>query len=260
MRDWRAMTVEILRCFVDFGQKIRGGGGKLGRLAYVLPLAHGVWQALHCNYERLAAVELGVFTGAGLRELCLAAGFFRDEFGIDLRVYGFDRGSGSGLPQLTGDHRDNPELYHVGEFPMPDQEALRASLPAWCELIIGDVGETIPAFLQRTEDRRLAFVAFDLDLYSSTVRALPLLAGAPEHYVPAVPLYFDDTNNGISQCDWTGERLAALEFNAAHALRKISEPLESRFRMRNFYVLQVLDHPIRQGKERPRYGFQIGQI
>ena len=61
MRDWRAITqVEIRNYFVDFGQKIRGGGLKLGRLAYVLPLAHGVWQALHCNYERLAAVELGV--------------------------------------------------------------------------------------------------------------------------------------------------------------------------------------------------------
>jgi hypothetical protein len=261
MRDWRAMTqLEIRDYFFDFGHKIRSNALMLGRRAYVLSLAQGVWQALHCNYEHLAAVELGVFTGAGLRDLCTAAEFFREEFGLDIRVYGFDRGSGSGLPPPTGDYRDNPELYHAGAFPMPDQEALRASLPAWCELVIGDVGETIPAFLQRLEDRRLAFAAFDLDLYSSTTRALPLLAGRPEQYVPAVPLYFDDTNNGITQSDWTGERLAVLEFNEAHALRKISWPLESRYRIHNLYVLQVLDHPIRQGKERPRYGFQIGQI
>jgi hypothetical protein len=259
MRDWRAMTqVEIRDYFQDLGRKIRNLAADLGRHHYALPLAHGVWQAMHCGYDRLAAVELGVLAGEGLLSLCKAAQFFREEFGLDIQVYGFD--SGNGLSALTGDHRDHPELFYAGEFPMPDQDALRASLPAWCELIIGDVGETIPAFLQHLEDRHLAFAAFDLDLYSSTVRALPLLAGAPELYLPAVPLYFDDTNGGISQCDWAGERLAALEFNEAHALRKISWPLESRFQIRNFFVLQVLDHPIRQGKVKPRFGFQLGPI
>jgi hypothetical protein len=259
MRDWRTMTqVEVRDYFVDFGRRIRSNTLDLGRRSYTLPMAYGVWQAIHCDFDRLAVVELGVFAGVGLRDLCKVAEFFRDEFGFDIQVYGFDRGSG--LPPTLADHRDNPELYAAGGFPMPDESGLRASLPPWCELIIGDVGETIPAFLQRLEDRRLAFVAFDLDLYSSTVRALPLLAAPPEHYVPALPLYFDDTNKGISQSDWTGERLAALEFNAAHALRKISWPLEDRFRIFNFYILQVLDHELRQGKVRPRFGFQIGPI
>jgi hypothetical protein len=260
MKDWRAMSQsECYEYFVDFGQKVRNRAIDLGRDTYALPLAHGVWQAIHCGYDRLAAVELGVYSGRGLRELCRAAQFFRNEFGFDLQVYGFD--SGAGLPEPIHDYRDHPELlYHSGEFAMPDHDALRASLPEWCELILGDVGDTIPAFLQGLEDRRLVFAAFDLDLYSSTVRALPLLAGAPELYLPALPLYFDDTNSGISHCDWAGERLAALEFNEVHALRKISSPLESRYRIRNFYVLQVLDHPIRQGNVRPRYGFQIGPI
>ena len=259
MRDWRAMSqVETRDYFRDLGQKIRSRAVKFGRRTYSLALAHGVWQAMHCNYDRLAVVELGVFRGDGLLSLVKAAEFFREEFGFDIRVYGFD--SASGLPPMTGDHRDHPELFQPGGFKMPDQQALRASLPEWCELIIGDVGETIPAFLQRLEDRRLVFVAFDLDLYSSTVRALPLLAGESTHYLPALPLYFDDTNSGISHCDWAGERLAALEFNEAHTMRKISWPLESLYRIRNFYVLQVLDHPIRQGKVKPRYGFHLGPI
>jgi hypothetical protein len=54
--------------------------------------------------------------------------------------------------------------------------------------------------------------------------------------------------------------LAALEFNEAHTMRKISWPLESLYRIRNFYVLQVLDHPIRQGKMKARYGFHLGPI
>jgi hypothetical protein len=259
MIDWRAMTqAEMAKYFQDLGQKIRGFKVDLDRHNYALPLAHGVWQALHCGYESLATVELGVFAGVGLLALCKAAEFFRGEFGLDIRVYGFDRGTG--LPALTGDHRDHPELFSAGKFPMPDEQALRDKLPEWCELIIGDVGETIPRFLQGLEKRRLVFAAFDLDLYSSTVRALPLLAGAPEHYIPALPLYFDDTNSGISHCDWAGERLAVLEFNDAHALRKVSWPLPTLYRIRNFYVLQVLDHPIRQGKERPRFGFQLGPI
>jgi hypothetical protein len=259
MGDWRAMTqVECRDYFLNLGQKIRNGQVDLGRHRYALSLAHGVWQAIHCGYDRLAAIELGVFFGEGLLNLCKAAQFFRDEFGFDIQVYGFD--SGRGLPAMTGDHRDHPELFHLGEFPMPDEQALRASLPEWCELIIGDVGEAISAFHQSLQDRRLAFAAFDLDLYSSTVRALPMLAGSPELYLPAVPLYFDDTANGISQCDWAGERLAVLEFNQAHAMRKISWPLESRYGIHNFFVLQVLDHPIRQGKEKPRFGFQLGPI
>jgi len=135
-----------------------------------------------------------------------------------------------------------------------------ASLPEWCDLIIGDVGETIPWLHRRLRDRRLAFVAFDLDLYSSTVRTMPLLAGAPALYLPAVPRYFDDTSAGISHRGWAGEKLALPKFNEAHTLRKISWPLESLYHIRRSFVLQVLDNPLRQGKVRPRNPFQPGPI
>ena len=89
---------------------------------------------------------------------------------------------------------------------------------------------------------------------------MPPLAAAPALCPPAVALYFDDTNPGISHCDWAGERLAALDFNETHTLRKISWPLESFTHIRNFFVLQVLDHPTPQGKVWRRYGFQPGPI
>ena len=55
-------------------EKIRGRAARPwpARL-YALPLAHGVWQAIHCGHDRLATVELGVYTGKGLLDLCKAA-------------------------------------------------------------------------------------------------------------------------------------------------------------------------------------------
>jgi len=200
-------------------------------------------------------VEFGVFRGEGLLDLCRSAAVFRDEFGLDIQVYGFD--SGKGLSAPTGDYRDQPELYSQGMHADPDPEALRAKLPEYCELVIGDVGETAALFEPRLNGRVVGFVSFDLDLYSSTVRALPFLTFSPERYLPAVPMYFDDMGRTITECPWVGEELAIHEFNAAHALRKIDRKDRSLWWIANFFVLQVLDHPMRQsGGVKAR--FQIG--
>jgi hypothetical protein len=260
MRDWRAMSYqEINEYFATLITKVRAESQPYGikYRHYLLGLAYGVKEAIICGYDRLAAVEFGVFYGAGLLELCRSAAVFRDEFGLDIKVYGFDGGTGAGLPALTGDYRDQPELFIAGEFKMPDQEALRAKLPDFCELVIGDVGESARGFESRLNDRVLAFAAYDLDLYSSTVRALPFLTFGPERYLPAVPMYFDDNAKTITQCPWAGEELAIHEFNAAHALRKIERKDQVRWWLPNLFVLHVLDHPVRQGRVL-RPGFNLG--
>jgi hypothetical protein len=263
MRDWRAMSFqEINEYFDDFGKKVRGGDlpKALGieKRHYLMGLGYGVKEALLCGYGRLAVVEFGVFYGAGLLDLCRSAKLFRDEFGLDIQIYGFDRGGGAGLPALVGDYRDHPELFRAGEFKMPDQEALRAKLPEFCELVIGEVGETILGFEPRLDDRVLVFASYDLDLYSSTVRALPFLTFQPERYLPAVPMYFDDNAKTITQCEWVGEELAIHEFNAAQAMRKIERKDRSRWWVPNLFVLHVLDHPMRQGGAiRPRFNLGI---
>jgi hypothetical protein len=258
MRDWRAMSyTEVNEYFAALITKIRNESQPFGikYRHYLLGLAYGVKEAIICGYDRLAAVEFGVFYGAGLLDMCKSAAFFRDEFGMDIQVYGFD--GGVGLPRLIGDYRDQPEMFMAGNFKMPDQEALRAELPAFCELVIGDVGETVKGFEPRLNDRVLAFASYDLDLYSSTVRALPFLTFQPERYLPAVPMFFDDNHKTLTQCPWAGEELAIHEFNDAHALRKIERKDRSMWFMVNMFVLHVLDHPIRQtGPVRP--GFPIG--
>ncbi len=264
MRDWRTMSLqEINEYFGDFIRRVRNSDlhKTLGidKRHYLLGLAYGVKEAIICGYDRLAAVEFGVFYGAGLLDLCSSAALFRDEFGLDIQVYGFD--GGTGLPKLIGDYRDQPEMFIPGEFVMPDQDALRAKLPDYCELVIGDVGETVQGFEPRLKDRVLAFASYDLDLYSSTVRALPFLTFRPERYLPAVPMYFDDNAKTITQCPWAGEELAIHEFNVAHTLRKIERKDQSRWWMTNLFVLHVLDHPMRQGGTvKPRFSLGIHPI
>ena len=266
MYDWRNMSLlDLNEYFADFGNKLRSGelNRTLGieQRKYLIPLAYGVKEAIMCGYDRLAVAEFGVFYGAGLLDLCNAAKLFRDDFGLDIQVYGFDRGTGGGLPGLVNDYRDHPELFQAGEFKMPNQEALRAKLPDFCELVIGDVGDTVRGFEPRLADRVLAFAAYDLDLYSSTVAALPFLTFAPERYLPGMPMFFDDNAKTITQCQWVGEELAIHEFNAAHAMRKIERKDSFHWGMKNLFVLQVLDHPMRQGiGVRPRFHLGIHPI
>jgi len=256
MAKWQDMTQqEVLTFFVEFGQSIRKGSLSLGRHHYALGLAQAVRQAIHCGYPRVTAVELGVFAGVGLLELCRAAQHFMDQLGIEIAVYGFD--STQGLPPLEG-YIDHPELWHTHAFRMPDPAELRAKLPSFAKLIIGDVGETIPAFEKEVLDAPIAFISFDLDLYSSTRRALPILKFAPECYVPGVALLFDDSNTVLTHSEWCGEAAAVREFNDENTLRKIDR--KPTFTIRNFAVGQIFDHPIRQGTVRARWGLSLGNF
>ncbi|MDR2803770.1 MAG: hypothetical protein LBB22_05730, partial [Treponema sp.] len=70
-------------------------------------------------------------------------------------------------------------------------------------------------------------VMFDMDLYSSTAPALRLFEAVDNCLLPRIFTYFDDIGGGVFDYDacfneYTGERLAINEFNAAHSDRKIS--------------------------------------
>jgi hypothetical protein len=193
MYDWRNMSLlDLNEYFADFGNKLRSGelNRTLGieQRKYLIPLAYGVKEAIMCGYDRLAVAEFGVFYGAGLLDLCNAAKLFRDDFGLDIQVYGFDRGTGGGLPGLVNDYRDHPELFQAGEFKMPNQEALRAKLPDFCELVIGDVGDTVRGF-----EPRLA-----AGFWRSQLTTL-IFTPQPSQRCPSLPLPPNDTYRGC-QC------------------------------------------------------------
>jgi hypothetical protein len=256
MVEWRGLSQsELTDFFVEFGKRIRTDELALGRRHYALGLAHGVRQAIHCGYDRIAAVELGVFRGEGLLDLCKAAHYFREEIGFEILVYGFDRSVG--LPEVTN-YMDHPEIWHGGDFKMPDQAALKAQLPDFAKLIIGDVGDTLAAFEDELYGNRLGFIAFDVDLYSSTKRALQIFSYHPLMYLPGVPTYFDDSFMSLTRSEWCGEQAAVREFNEENKMRKID--YKHTFRIKNFHVCQIFDHPIRQGRIRPRFPLSLGDF
>lgn len=215
--------------------------------------SHYTWSVLHAasiavrtGRERVSVIEFGVAGGNGLMALERAAAAAAAELGVGVDVFGFDTGAGLPPPR---DHRDAPFLMDGGDFPM-DEAALRVRLSG-AELVLGDVSETIPRFLEGSH-AEIGFIAFDLDYYSSTRDALAILQADPHHLMPRVLCYFDDTH-GYPWGDFNGARLAIDEFNRAHESRKIAQLHGLRFLLPGperserwpeaMYLAHDFDHP-----------------
>ncbi|HEY1613072.1 MAG TPA: hypothetical protein VGF97_05175 [Rhizomicrobium sp.] len=219
------------------------------RQQYAFPILFAAEAAKSQNLKQITVVEFGVAGGAGLLNMCRIAARTQAATGVAIRVVGFD--TGKGMPPAI-DYRDLPEHFQQGDFPM-DFSKLRAALPAFAELVIGDVQETVPAFLKTlSADAPLGFVAVDVDYYSSAKACLGVLAGNPDSYLPLVPVYLDDIGvNGSNP--WTGELLAVNEFNAENDMRKIAPftLLRSRRIFKNtqwidrMFAAHIHDHSLR---------------
>jgi hypothetical protein len=219
------------------------------RQQYAFPVLFAADEAKKLGVKRIQVLEFGVATGAGLLNLCDCAARTEAETGIAIEVVGFD--TGSGMPPAI-DYRDMPEYFQEGDYPM-DFEALRRSLPGRCRLLIGDVAETIPAYLASvTAEAPVGFISVDVDYYSSAVNTLKVLDGRPEQYLPLLPVYLDDVGmDGANP--WNGELLAAAEFNARQPMRKITpfNLLRSKRVFKNaqwidrMFAAHIHDHPAR---------------
>lgn len=195
-------------------------------------VVYGIWQRPHYAYGvyhaaamakklglgGITVIEFGVAGGNGLIALESIARDMSEFFGIAIEVAGFD--AGSGLPPAT-DYRDQPYIWGEGDYKM-DDAALRARLRGGTKLVMGQVKETVPAFLT---DLRwpVGFIAFDLDYYSSTKDALRMMDGPESGRLPRIYCYFDDIVWPAEACHnpYTGENLAIREFNAEHDGQKI---------------------------------------
>ena len=170
--------------------------------------------------EEVALLEFGVARGEGLLNLQRLAQRVQTETGVRFRIYGFD--TGVGMP-ASDDPRDHPDVYGSGDFPM-DEAALRRLLGAQTELILGDVAETVPGFVDTLPAGvRVGFVSIDVDSYAATRHALQVLLGPAERYLSAATVYFDDIIYDFHN-SWQGELLALHEFNAEQTQRKIEAP------------------------------------
>jgi len=98
-----------------------------------------------------------------------------------IQVVGFD--TGTGIPEHV-DYRDLPYIWRKGHYRM-NVDTVRRRLKN-AELVLGDVTDTVPAFLSQLKNAAIGFVAFDLDFYSSSCAALRIFGGPDELYLPRV--------------------------------------------------------------------------
>jgi len=234
--------------------------GKRIRPSYTWGVLHAAHLARALGVRRISALELGVAGGNGLCALERAAIRAEELFGVDIDVFGFD--SGVGLPPPR-DYRDLPNLFSGGDYAM-DADRLRERLER-AQLLIGPLDETIRPFLE-SGPAAIAFIAFDLDYYTSTMDALLLLEAHHELLMPRVHCYFDDVML-YTISDYAGERLAITEFNETHEQRKISPIYGLRYRLprrfrdssfsEQYYMAHIFQHPRyneRDGLVSPRAG------
>jgi hypothetical protein len=169
-------------------------------------------QAIQQGIKEISVVEFGVAGGNGLVVLQDEAAAVERATGIAIKVIGFDNGP-EGLPPFIGDHRDHPDAWHPGDYPM-DEAKLRALLAPTTTLILGNVRDTVPTFVREGTAPPLGFISIDVDLYSSTTQALQILSLPSAKMLNRTFLYFDDIDLPICH-RFAGELLAIDDFNHA---------------------------------------------
>jgi hypothetical protein len=217
------------------------------RPPYIWGTLHGAHMARALGIPRVSVIEFGVAGGNGLVALDRIGLRVEEICAVGIDVYGFD--TGHGLPRPR-DYRDSPNLYSEGLFSM-DRHKLEARLTR-ARLILGLIRETVEEFI-RSGPAPVAFVSVDLDYYSSTMEAFKLLEADHRVLLPRIHMYFDDIM-GYTWSDFTGERLAIQEFDATHAMRKISRVYGLKWFvprdqseaiwLEQFYMAHIFDHPL----------------
>ncbi|MCB1018968.1 MAG: hypothetical protein H6509_15930 [Bryobacterales bacterium] len=202
---------------LPFSYRTKAFWDAVDRPHYLTGLFAAADQGAKHGAKEISAFEFGVAQGAGLLALQAHAERVERETGVRIRVFGFD--TGEGLPSFTGDYRDHPDLWRPGQYRM-DVERLQKALTSRTELVLGNIAETIPKFLERDDIPPAGFVSIDVDLYSSTSVALELLGSRQRRMLPNVAMYFDDLTF-FNNHRYAGEFLAIEEFNERHDEVKI---------------------------------------
>lgn len=200
---------QIIRRFSLGSLDFRLAMQALDRPQYAFGVKYAAQLAARLGLSRIGVIEFGVAGGGGLLALERYAAEYSRIAGVEIEVYGFD--TGVGLPEVS-DYRDLGYAWRRGAYRM-DVDGLKRRLTS-AKLILGDVRETLPAFL-RGPHAPIGFISFDLDYYRSTISAFEVFSGRDEAYLPRVICYFDDaiSDGHMLHCDEVGELLAIREYN-----------------------------------------------
>jgi hypothetical protein len=253
------LHLNILSIFVAlFGNyKMKIACDLVVRQQYAFSLLKTAELAMAQGLKSVTVIEFGVAAGAGLVNICNISRKITKLTGIDFKIFGFDSGMGMPPPR---DHRDHPEVFCEGSYPLIDRSALMRALPHNAKLILGDIQETLPPFMVGlSASSPVGFVIIDVDYYWSAKECLNVFLGAPDNYLPWTLVYLDDVGFESSN-PWAGELLAVREFNVENEMRKIHlfEGLRHKRLFKHtswidqVYLLHVLDHGRRNVSGAPK--------
>ncbi len=239
------LITRILVKYAPTSMRTKALWDAVDRPHYLMGVLRATDQAKFEGATEISVCEFGVSYGEGLLLLQEYAAAVEQETGIKVWVYGFD--CGTGLPQLTGDYRDHPDFYQEGDYPAnPDN--LRAKLTPRSQLILGDVADTVPEFVAKTQKAPIGFAAIDVDLYTSTRDSLQIFSLPDKKMLRRAYLYFDELDLDFFH-KFAGEFLAIDEFNDVNEHVKIDKwhgikrlrPFPENYRLDGMYVAHDLD-------------------
>ena len=182
--------------------------GVLPRPNYALGILMAAHQAKELNYKKISIIELGCWNFEGLIDIENYINDIKKFIDIDFSVYGFELGSGHIKEETDPRNR----LYELsgGDYAFKKEENIKKL--KFSRLILGDVKETVPKFLEEKhlDNAPLGFVIFDLGFYTSAKDALNLLKSKSKRYLPRTIIYSD---NNYFVLENEADKLAFAEFN-----------------------------------------------
>ncbi|MFJ2116651.1 hypothetical protein ACIOEX_33045, partial [Streptomyces sp. NPDC087850] len=147
--DWsksgtrHAAMTRLLRRTLGVGPDAAYRFGLVERPHYAYGVRRATESAARLGLPGVTLVEFGVAGGNGLLALARHARYYARATGVEVRVVGFD--ASDGLPPGK-DVRDLPYLFGAGFYPM-DRARLLSRLGGTADVLIGDVAETVPRYL-----------------------------------------------------------------------------------------------------------------
>lgn len=244
----RALAVrKLLKEWPIGSYETRIRAGAVDRPNYAWCAFYAAQEAKALGYSAVTVAELGVAGGNGLVCLCEHREAIRRTLGIDVKVVGFD--AGSGLPE-SSDPRDVLYFWPAGSFEM-DRGALEKRIAGRASLVMGNISQTA---LTWTPDpgAPLGAILFDLDMYTSTTGAFALLG--KQNVLPRIWCYFDDVCGGPENAftDGVGEREAIRQFNLSPERKMMRDHLSPAYAFKHMvpeswhqhiYLYHRMNHP-----------------
>jgi hypothetical protein len=158
-----------------------------------------------------AIIECGVYKGNSLM-LYMQLSSILEPYAINRSIIGFD--TFSGFTNINASH--DPKDISESMFADTDSSVIEAMIAAndlvrpvngipRCEIVKGDIVETVPNFINTRADLVVAMLILDTDLYESTKVAL-------ESFVPLMPKGGIVVLDEVAYRNFPGETTALREF------------------------------------------------